>query len=139
MTKTPTMAQAIAMGIIKNTGKNRRAAERERLAEIETARRESEAAMLALLDDDHPEKRAYIKLRTQQERNRTARAARTKGKPYSRCSVEFMTPTQKGSPGLMLLSHPTRGKRHVLRATPDLLAIFMPSAPANFRAAMLGG
>lgn len=57
---------------------------------------------------------------------------RTKGMPYSRCLLADMRPSpMPGTPGVLKLKHPTKGRVHYLKATPELLAVFYPGIQAN--------
>ncbi len=63
---------------------------------------------------------------------------RTKGLPYSRCKLLDMKISQApGRPGKLVLKHPKNGVKE-LPATLELVRLFMPAAPDNFYAAMLG-
>lgn len=64
---------------------------------------------------------------------------RTKGLPFSRMKLVAMTLSPgRGRPAVLTLEHPTRGRRAVKPASPDLMGVFFPSLPENLRASMLG-
>lgn len=63
---------------------------------------------------------------------------RTKGLPYSRCKLLSMEPSNHtGEPGQIIVRHPRNGIKR-LRATPELIRLFMPAAPEPFYAYMMG-
>lgn len=64
---------------------------------------------------------------------------RTKGLPYSRMVVKNVIPGMHGTPGVIVVRHPTKRRGlKVLPANATMLEIFMPSLPGSLTAAMLG-
>lgn len=137
-TKAKTLAEMIALGVVPNTGKFRRAAETERVAQAIAAQLEADREAFDAMTDE--EKKPIIELRNRQARNAERRATRTKGKAFSRCRLVSVHPgaPEIGQPGAFTVEHPTRGKRHTIAATVETMRVFMPSAPKTLRAAMLG-
>lgn len=101
------------MSDVKNTRRTRRMADAERTRE--------------LVEAGHGE---FI------ARTSTRWLCRTRGKPFSRCQLVDTVQMRRGT--ALVLSHPTRGRTHVRRATPELLDVFYPSLPCNLMSHMLG-
>ena len=116
--KEKSASELMKLGVLKNTRANRRTAAAERTA-----------ALVA----DPDVKGEFV------ERTSSRWLGRTKGMPYSRCQLlgTFDIPVE-GAGKALALYHPTRGRMHVKRATPELLDVYYPSLPDNIRGYMLG-
>lgn len=112
--KKATVRDLIAQGRVKNTSRARRLADAERTKE--------------LLDAGYGSTIERTSIRWV--------GARTKGKDFSRCQLVDTIEMRGGT--ALVMSHPTRGKKHIRRATPALLDVFFPSLPDNLRNHMLG-